>query len=139
MFKCLGHLIKRFTRTILLLRRVSYIFRTSLKFWVKCLTKFENIAKTLFMTLEVSLRIVKIGGKSGVGIKMIKSDNFQYFSIKSYVVDVYKRTNVFLDKSQLQSGLRIRIRRAGVRAPLWSPCCVLEQDIPPPPPSKKYW
>ena len=27
--------------------------------------------------------------KSGVGIKMIKMDNFQYFSIKSYVVDVY--------------------------------------------------
>ena len=28
-------------------------------------------------------------GKYGVGIKMIKSDFFQYFSIKSYVVDVY--------------------------------------------------
>ena len=27
--------------------------------------------------------------KFGVGIKMIKMDNFQYFSIKSYVVDVY--------------------------------------------------
>ena len=31
----------------------------------------------------------KNGGKSGVGIKMIKMDNFQYFFIKSYVVDVY--------------------------------------------------
>ena len=28
-------------------------------------------------------------GKSGVGIKMIKCGNFQYFSIKSYAVDVY--------------------------------------------------
>ena len=28
-------------------------------------------------------------GKSGVGIKMIKSEKIQYFSIKSYVVDVY--------------------------------------------------
>ena len=28
-------------------------------------------------------------GKSGVRIKTIKSDNFQYFSIKSYVVGVY--------------------------------------------------
>ena len=28
-------------------------------------------------------------GKSGVRIKMIKMDNFQYFSIKSYVVGVY--------------------------------------------------
>ena len=28
-------------------------------------------------------------GKSGVGIKMIKMDIFQYFSIKSYFVDVY--------------------------------------------------
>ena len=27
---------------------------------------------------------------SGVGIEMIKMDDFQYFSIKSYVVDVYK-------------------------------------------------
>ena len=29
------------------------------------------------------------GGESGVGIKMIKCENFRYFSIKSYVVDVY--------------------------------------------------
>ena len=28
-------------------------------------------------------------GKSGVGIKMIKMNNFQYFSIKSYVVDEF--------------------------------------------------
>ena len=31
----------------------------------------------------------KNGGSLGVGMKMIKKDNFQYFSIKSYVVDVY--------------------------------------------------
>ena len=33
--------------------------------------------------------ISKKWGKSGVGIKMIKSENVQYFSIKSYVVDMY--------------------------------------------------
>ena len=31
-------------------------------------------------------------GKSGVSIKMMKSDNFQYFSKKSYVVDVQKNS-----------------------------------------------
>ena len=35
-------------------------------------------------------------GKSGVGIKMIKSDTFQYFSIKSDFVDIYK--NCFMEE-----------------------------------------
>ena len=33
--------------------------------------------------------IKPVRNKLGVGIKMIKMDNFPYFSIKSYVVDVY--------------------------------------------------
>ena len=41
------------------------------------------------VTPDIHLTYSKNGGKSGVGIKMIKMDNFQYFSIKSYVVDVY--------------------------------------------------
>ena len=36
---------KRFTRIILLLRPVSYIFRTSLKFWFKRLTKFGKYSE----------------------------------------------------------------------------------------------
>ena len=40
--------LKRFTRTILLIRPVSYMFRTSLS----TLLSFENIAKTLSVTLE---------------------------------------------------------------------------------------
>ena len=39
--------------------------------------------------MTYSLTYSKNGGESGVGIKMIKSENFRYFSIKSYVVDVY--------------------------------------------------
>ena len=39
------------------------------------------------VTPDFYLTYSKNGGKSGVGIKMIKMDNFQYFSIKSYVVD----------------------------------------------------
>ena len=41
------------------------------------------------VTPDIHLTYSENGGKSGVGIKMIKMDNFQYFSIKSYVVDVY--------------------------------------------------
>ena len=41
------------------------------------------------VTPDFHLTFSKNGGKSGVGIKMIKSYNLQYFSIKSYVVDVY--------------------------------------------------
>ena len=41
------------------------------------------------VTPDFHLTYSKKWGKSGVGIKMIKMDNFQYFSIKSYVVDVY--------------------------------------------------
>ena len=38
---------------------------------------------------DFHLTYSKNWGKSGVGIKMIQMDNFQFFSIKSYVVDVY--------------------------------------------------
>ena len=55
------------------------------------------------VTPDFHLTYNKKWGKSGVGIKMIKMDNFQYFSIKSYVVDVYKnrlgRTYDNLDKN----------------------------------------
>ena len=40
------------------------------------------------VTPDFHLTYSKNGG-NGVGIKMIKMDNFQYFSIKLYVVDVY--------------------------------------------------
>ena len=39
-------------------------------------------------TPDFNLEYSKMG-ESGVGIKMIKSVFFRYFSIKSYVVDVY--------------------------------------------------
>ena len=35
------------------------------------------------VTPDLHPTYIKNGGKSGVGIKMLKSDNFQYFSIKS--------------------------------------------------------
>ena len=41
------------------------------------------------VTPDFQLTYSKKWGKSGVGIKMIKMDNFQYFSINSYVMDVY--------------------------------------------------
>ena len=41
------------------------------------------------VTPDFHLTYSKKWGKSGVGIKMIKANNFQCFSIKSYVVDVY--------------------------------------------------
>ena len=41
------------------------------------------------MFISCKFSAITEGGKSGVGIKMIKMDNFQYFSIKSYVVNVY--------------------------------------------------
>ena len=40
------------------------------------------------VTPDFHLTYSKKGGKSGVGIQLIKMDNFQYFSIKSYVLDV---------------------------------------------------
>ena len=41
------------------------------------------------VTPDFNLTYSKNWGKSGVGIKIIKNDNFHYFSIKSYVVNVY--------------------------------------------------
>ena len=41
------------------------------------------------VTPDFHLTYSKNSKKSEVGIKMVKIDNCQYFSIKSYVVDVY--------------------------------------------------
>ena len=41
------------------------------------------------VTPDLHLTFSKKGGNLGVGIKMIKNGNYLYFSIKSYVVDVY--------------------------------------------------
>ena len=41
------------------------------------------------VTTDFHLTYSKKWGKSGVGIEIIKMDYFQYFSIKSYVVDAY--------------------------------------------------
>ena len=41
------------------------------------------------VTPDFHLTYSKKWGKSGVGIKMIKSEKFPFFSIKSYVVNVY--------------------------------------------------
>ena len=41
------------------------------------------------VTPDFHLTYSKNWGNLGVRIKMIKMNNFQYFSIKSYVVDVY--------------------------------------------------
>ena len=41
------------------------------------------------VTPDFHLTYSKNGGNSGVGIEIIIMDNFQYLSIKSYVVDVY--------------------------------------------------
>ena len=48
---------KRFTHIILLLRPISYIFALPRNFGLNVLHSFENIAKTLSVTLEVSLSI----------------------------------------------------------------------------------
>ena len=41
------------------------------------------------VTPDFHLTYSKNGGNLGVEIKMIKCEKFRYFSIKSYVVDVY--------------------------------------------------
>ena len=47
------------------------------------------LKKTCFLQMLESKMQIRLIIKSGVGIKMIKMDIFQYFFIKSYVVDVY--------------------------------------------------
>ena len=49
----------------------------------------RSMAANSKVTPDFHLTYSEIWGKSGVGIKMIKMDNFQHFSIKSYVVDMY--------------------------------------------------
>ena len=58
---------------------------------VKCVPMREQ--RTAKLTLNSEFDILKLlplfTVSSHIGTKMIKSGNFQYFSIKSHVVDVY--------------------------------------------------
>ena len=64
----------------------SYILRNTFSMDAKMYSKMPT--EFYFGSSDCLLYSKK--GKSGVRIKMIKMDNFQYFSIKSYVLDVYK-------------------------------------------------
>ena len=59
MFKCLGHFIKKvYSHNISSKTHLIYFFALPRNFGLNVLHSFENIAKTLSVTLEVSLSIV---------------------------------------------------------------------------------